>query len=165
MARNTCVSCRHKHIKVRQPHSVLNAAPLLTEGQYIVMDGVKRRHGHGTHASGNEKYIGEWQYDSMHGQGDVQQYRLLGTAIRFGSRVFLALTRGKRNLKGIKDMVVALAGVFMSSMAEATGKTYIGHSVARFVIPSCCVSTAPSGSPHVLFDTQSSVICGGDIFF
>lgn len=41
----------------------------LAEGQYIVIDGVKKRNGFGTHTNGKDKYIGEWQHDSMHGQG------------------------------------------------------------------------------------------------
>ncbi|CAN0234195.1 unnamed protein product [Ectocarpus sp. 12 AP-2014] len=41
------------------------------EGQYIVIDGVKKRNGFGTHTNGKDKYIGEWQLDSMHGQGEM----------------------------------------------------------------------------------------------
>lgn len=46
---------------------------LLSEGQYIVIDGVKKRNGFGTHTNGKDKYIGEWQLDSMHGQGKKTQ--------------------------------------------------------------------------------------------
>ncbi len=44
-----------------------------TEGQYMVIDGVKRRHGTGTHANGKEKYVGEWLNDSMHGEGSTRR--------------------------------------------------------------------------------------------
>lgn len=37
-----------------------------------MIDGVKRRHGLGTHANGKEKYVGDWQHDSMHGQGELR---------------------------------------------------------------------------------------------
>eukprot|EP00903_Cladosiphon_okamuranus_P007247 g7033.t1 len=40
-------------------------------GQYIMIDGVKRRHGLGTHVNGKEKYVGDWKHDSMHGQGEM----------------------------------------------------------------------------------------------
>lgn len=48
---------------------------LFAEGQYMVIDGVKIRHGLGTHANGKEKYVGEWQHDSMHGQGVKHEER------------------------------------------------------------------------------------------
>ena len=31
---------------------------------------MKRRHGFGKHVDGKEKYVGQWQNDSMHGEGD-----------------------------------------------------------------------------------------------
>lgn len=46
---------------------------LLKEGQYMVIGGVKRRHGAGTHTNGKEKYVGEWLNDSMHGQGSKRR--------------------------------------------------------------------------------------------
>lgn len=39
-----------------------------------MIDAVKRRHGLGTHANGKEKYVGEWQHDSMHGEGDLYEH-------------------------------------------------------------------------------------------
>ncbi|CAM9731936.1 unnamed protein product, partial [Laminaria digitata] len=42
------------------------------EGDYIVVEGMKRRHGFGKHVDGKEKYVGQWQNDSMHGEGEIR---------------------------------------------------------------------------------------------
>lgn len=81
---------------------------LLAEGQYIMIDAVKRRHGLGTHANGKEKYVGEWQHDSMHGEGDLYEHvsakcdvlHLHSTSashICVGSGFRLCTTAGERN--------------------------------------------------------------------
>ena len=39
------------------------------EGEYIIVDGVKRKHGRGKYADGHASYQGEWNSDKMHGKG------------------------------------------------------------------------------------------------
>ncbi|CAM9098854.1 unnamed protein product [Hapterophycus canaliculatus] len=41
------------------------------EGHYVMVGGVKTRHGCGTYTNGSEQYIGEWQHDAMHGRGEM----------------------------------------------------------------------------------------------
>lgn len=40
-----------------------------SDGGVASVDGRKVRHGRGTYADQHERYSGEWQSDSMHGQG------------------------------------------------------------------------------------------------
>lgn len=42
-----------------------------TEGEYVVVDGTKSRNGQGKHVNGKETYVGQWQTDSMHGEGEA----------------------------------------------------------------------------------------------
>lgn len=39
-----------------------------------MVGGIKKRHGTGKHVDGKEKYVGQWQNDSMHGEGDRIQH-------------------------------------------------------------------------------------------
>jgi len=42
------------------------------DGEWVLADGARQRHGHGLHLDGTVKgqsYEGEWQHDQMHGRG------------------------------------------------------------------------------------------------
>lgn len=45
----------------------------LEEGEYMVVDGVKVRHGTGRHIDGKEIYMGQWENDAMHGEGKLDK--------------------------------------------------------------------------------------------
>ena len=40
-----------------------------TDGEYVLIDGVRQRHGKGKYTDGPETYDGDWKCDAMHGKG------------------------------------------------------------------------------------------------
>ena len=39
------------------------------DGEWVMLDDVRQRHGKGTYTDGPEKYDGDWKCDRMHGKG------------------------------------------------------------------------------------------------
>jgi hypothetical protein len=71
------------------------------DGQFERVDGVVKRHGHGTYTDGAETYEGEWSHDAMHGQGRYRSatgssYEVRWLCARLASLAapLLALRRG-----------------------------------------------------------------------
>ena len=44
---------------------------MIADGEWVMLDDVRQRHGKGTYTDGPEKYDGDWKCDRMHGKGTL----------------------------------------------------------------------------------------------
>ena len=54
---------------------------VIADGEWVMVDGVRQRHGTGTYTDGPEKYDGEWKCDQMHGKGTLYNTILMPSRV------------------------------------------------------------------------------------